>query len=655
LTGSVAKARVASPSPAAGDDRTRLILGSAGHIDHGKTALVKALTGVDCDRLPEEKERGITIELGFAQLELPSGRVLGIVDVPGHERLVRTMVAGATGIDLVLFAVAADEGMMPQSREHLAICDLLGIERGVVALTKVDATDDELVELARLEVAEEREGTSLAGAPIVSTSAKQRIGLDELVAALDDVSAQASPHTLRDGPAWLPVDRVFSMRGFGTVATGTLRGGSLAEDDVVDVLPANSRIPVSARIRGLQVHGESVKRARPGSRCAINLQGLEVSAVPRGSVIATPGRLAYRPRVGVELKLLEGAPVLKSGASVSVHVGTSERSARVLLLEHERLEAGSRGLAELRFDSPLVAVEGDRFILRGFSRIPSAGWTIGGGRILDAEPTRGRRARAERAADLKLAAQGDRAAALSARLRRAGIRGVLSEELLHELRSLEGLEGVRIGDSRWMDPGAFAELVKTVVGAVEAHHRATPTDPWAGFAAIRARVSSHATDPAVRAALDAAAEEGLLRAGSSGYSSPEHRAHVADPELAEQVYQRIAAAGLGPENLDALAQALESDARSLRPVIEHLVRENRIVRVTSDLYFDRAELASLRQKIVDFLEQHGEINPAGYKTLTGQSRKHTVPLMEFFDADKLTIRRDNVRVLRNPRAPADSR
>ena len=632
-------------SPAEERD-ARLVLGSAGHIDHGKTALVKALTGVDCDLLPEEKERGITIELGFAQLQLPSGRVLGIVDVPGHERLVRTMVAGATGIDLVLFVVAADEGMMPQSREHLAICDLLGIERGVVALTKTDAVDDELAELARLEVAEELQGTSLNGAPIVPTSAKLGLGLDELVQALDAVSEKAAPHTLRDGPTWLPVDRAFTMKGFGTVVTGTLRGGSLEDGETVEILPERSRTPIPARIRGLQVYGESVKKVEPGSRCAINLGGIEVSAVPRGSVIASPDRLAYRPRLGVELRLLEGAPTLKNGASVSVHVGTSEHSARVLLLEGDVLEAGRRGLAELRFDLPLVAVEGDRFILRGFSRIPNSGWTIGGGRILDAEPARGRRPRMQRQTDLELSAAGDRPAALAARLRRAGMRGVIEEDLMRELRSLDDLEGVRIGTSRWLDPDAFRELQELVTGAVEAHHHAKPTDPWVGFAAIRARVSPHAPDEAVRAALATSVEEGQLRAGASGYSSPQHHAHVADPELAEQVYQRIAAAGLGPDTMDALARSLGQDAPALRAVVDHLARQNLIVRVTSNLYFGRPAVEELHAKVVDFLTRHDEIDPAAYKTLTGQSRKHTVPLMEFFDAEKLTIRRDNVRVLR---------
>jgi selenocysteine-specific elongation factor len=278
------------------EETAPLILGTAGHIDHGKTSLIRALSGVDCDRLPEEKERGITIELGFAPLDLPSGRRLGVVDVPGHERLVRTMVAGAAGIDLVLFVVAADEGIMPQSREHLAICELLGIERGVVALTKIDAVDGELVELARLEVEEELADTGLAGAPVIGVSALSGAGLSELVAALEEVAAGARSRTLRDGPAWLPVDRSFTMRGFGTVVTGTLRGAAFEEGMAVEVFPDGARETLTARLRGLQVHGEAVSRAVAGSRCAANLQGVEVATVPRGSVVADPGRLDYRPR-----------------------------------------------------------------------------------------------------------------------------------------------------------------------------------------------------------------------------------------------------------------------------------------------------------------------------------------------------------------------
>ena len=436
------------------------------------------------------------------------------------------------------------------------------------------------------------------------------------------------------------------MRGFGTVVTGTLRGGALSVAAPVEVLPEGSQMTLLAKIRGLQVHGTQVERALPGSRCAVNLQGLDVGAVPRGSVVATPGRLDYRPRVDVELSLLPSAPSLRNGATVTVHIGTSERTARLVLLEHERLEAGHRAFAGLRFTRPVVAVEGDRFIVRGFSRIPDAGWTIGGGRILDAAPSRARRVRSKRVADLRMMASDDRSAALAVRLRQARFRGLREEELLREVRSLEGIEGVRVGTDRWLDPDAFESLVRSCVRAVERHHRQRPIDPWVGFASVASHLPAYAPEDAIRVALDKAAERGDLESASSGYRRPGHAAHVADPLLGKQVLERLGLAGLAPPSLDALAHELSVDVRELRPVAEHLVREGRLVRVSSALFFAQGAVADLRERVVRHLRRHTEIDPAGYKRLTGQTRKHTIPLMEFFDTEKLTVRRGNVRVLR---------
>jgi selenocysteine-specific elongation factor len=622
-----------------------LVLGTAGHIDHGKTALVRALSGIDCDRLPEEKERGITIELGFAPLDLPSGRRMGVVDVPGHERLVRTMVAGAAGIDLVLFVVAADEGVMPQTREHLAICELLGIERGVVALTKIDAVDAELAELARLEVEEELSGTSLAGAAVVGVSALSGAGIPELLAELDRLAAEARTRTVRDGPAWLPVDRSFTMRGFGTVVTGTLRGAAFEEGKAVEVFPDGARDTLNARLRGLQVHGEAVPRAIAGSRCAANLQGIEVSAVPRGSVVADPGRLDYRPRIEVELRLLAGAPALASGASLTVHVGTSERVARLRLLDSDRLEPGARGFAEFRFDVPIVAVEGDRFIVRGFSRIPDAGWTLGGGRLLDVAPHR-RRRRTERVEDLAAIAAGAAAEAIAVRLRRAGIAGVSAAELRRDVRSLDEIHGVRVGADRWLDPTGFEELVARALEAIDAHHRETPEDPWVGLASVARRLPRRASEEAIRAALEAAVARGDLESASSGVRRVGHAAHAADPELAERLLESILGAGLAPPLLDALAREHGWELKAAQAAAEHLVRQDSFVRVATGLFFGRRAIEELRQRLVAYLREHESIDPAAYKELTGQTRKYTVPLMEFFDAEKVTTRSGNVRILR---------
>jgi selenocysteine-specific elongation factor len=297
-------------------------------------------------------------------------------------------------------------------------------------------------------------------------------------------------------------------------------------------------------------------------------------------------------------------------------------------------------------ERPLVAVEGDRFVLRGSRRLENAGWTWGGGRILDAAPRPGRRRRADRAADLALAAAGDREAWLAARLARAGLRGQTRDELLRELRSLDGMAGVRVSADHWLDPAAFAELRKTAASAVRAHHADAPTDAFAGFAQVRARVPTPAGDDALRAALDAEARAGALEATPSGWRAPGHRAHAGDSQLALELAKRLAASGLAPESLEALARELGCELRELRRVCEHLVREKKLVRVSSELFFDAAAIAALRERLIAYLRANGSIDPAAYKQLTGQSRKHTVPLMEHFDAEKLTVRRENTRVLR---------
>jgi selenocysteine-specific elongation factor len=429
------------------------------------------------------------------------------------------------------------------------------------------------------------------------------------------------------------------------VVTGTLRGAAFDEGKAVEIFPDGARETLTARLRGLQVHGETVSRAIAGSRCAANLQGVEVAAVPRGSVVADPGRLAYRPRIEVELRLLAGAPALDSGASLTVHVGTSERVARLRLLDRERLEPGERGFAELRFDVPIVAVEGDRFIVRGFSRIPDAGWTLGGGRLLDVAPHR-RRHRRERVEDLEAIASGAAAEALAVRLRRAGIAGVNAAELRRDLRSLDEIDGVRVGSDRWLDRAAFEELVTLALAAVDAHHRETPEDPWVGLASVARRLPQRAAEEAIRAALETAAQRGDLESASSGVRRAGHAAHAADPQLALKLLEAILDAGLAPPLLDAFAREHAWDLKAAQTAAEHLVREGRLVRVATGLFFGRRAVDALRERLVAYLREHESIEPAAYKELTGQTRKYTVPLMEFFDAEKVTTRSGNVRVLR---------
>jgi len=329
----------------------------------------------------------------------------------------------------------------------------------------------------------------------------------------------------------------------------------------------------------------------------------------------------------------------------TLHVGTSERAARVLLLDRARLEPGETALCELRFATPVVAVEGDRFILRGYRRLDAGGWTVGGGRFVDVAPARGRRTRAARFAEIATLAGDDRAAALAARLRRAGAHGMLRADLLREVRSLDGLDGVRAGE-RLVHPEPFAELVAGVIAAVDAHHRERPQDAWVGGAALASRLPRDVRDEVVRAAIDAAARAGTVEAGPSGARRAAHRSRAADPVLTEKLLARLSTEGLAPTALDPLATELGVDVRALQTAAEHLAREGRLARVATGLYFERAALDALRERVVAYLRQHGEIEPTAYKTLTGVTRKHTVPLMEYFDAEKLTLRRGNARLLR---------
>ena len=363
----------------------QIVLGTAGHIDHGKTSLIKALTNIDTDRLKEEKERGITIELGFANLDFDDDIQLGIVDVPGHERFVKNMLAGVGGIDLVMLVIAADEGVMPQTREHLAICELLHVREGLVVLTKTDMVEPDWLDLVQADTAEFLQHTFLAGKPIVPVSAKTGEGLPALLDTLQATCKALTPRST-SGPARLPIDRVFTMRGFGAVITGTLFSGSLQLEDRVEVLPRR----VTARIRGLQVHNQTVEQAHAGQRTAVNLQGLERAALQRGDVLVTPGRFPATYMLDTSLTLLADAPrPLKHRARVRFHIGTSEIMGRVVLLDRDEVQPGEHVLAQLRLEAPAVAAPQDRYVLRSYSPMV----TIGGGTILDALPAKHKRHR----------------------------------------------------------------------------------------------------------------------------------------------------------------------------------------------------------------------------------------------------------------------
>jgi selenocysteine-specific elongation factor len=610
-----------------------LTLGTAGHIDHGKTALVKALTGVDTDRLPQERERGISIELGFAALDLPSGRTLSVVDVPGHERFVRTMVAGASGIDLFLLVVAADDGVMPQTREHVAVLELLQVPAGVVALTKTDLVGTEERALAQAEVEELLAGRPHAGTPVVPVSATRGTGLEELRAQLDAIAVAPSAR-LGSGPARLHVDRTFTLRGIGTVVTGTLWAGPLVRGDEVRVEPGGRR----ARVRGIEVHGEQCERAAPGRRVALNLAGLALAQVQRGDVVVAgdagpaPGYL-----LDVEVRLLRGARRLRRGARVHVHHGTRETPARVAPVEDDFLEPGTEGFAQLRLERPLVAEAGDRFVVRSLAP-PD---TIGGGRVLDARP-RKHGAGAEHAERLRALASDDPLEVLRLEIEGA-VSGLPGDGRAGALERLAGSgEAVRLGaqGGRWFSP---VRLDHARAALLDAARAADAVPRSAAVLAAAARLDPAGATPV----LEALVAEGQLERRQGGYLAA-GTAH-ADP-LGSRLLELLERDGLAPRGIDALAADAGADPDRARTGLDRLAARGAVTRVKPGLYYHPAALERAQAEVVALCERDGAATIAGLRDRLGTSRKYAQALLEHLDSARVTRREGDRHVLRRPAA-----
>jgi len=634
--------------------RNNLILGSAGHIDHGKTTLVRALTGVDTDRLPEEKARGITIELGFAPLELAPGLRVGVVDVPGHEGLVRTMVSGATGIDLVLLVVAADEGVMPQTREHLAIVDLLGIEAGVVALTKSDLAEPDVADLAEAELRELIASTSLAKAEVLRVSATSGAGVAELRAALARAAAGAAARTPRAGPARLWIDRCFEMRGFGSVVTGTLIGGALATGDDVELFPGGAR----ARVRGLQSFGASATSLAPGTRCAVNLHGVALAELARGMLLAAPDALAPSARFDVALRWLANEPLGgEKPVACELLAGTAAQRAHIAPIGVGALESGARGFARIHLDQgELALLPGDRFIVRGFA----SGATLGGGEVLDAAPPRLRRSAPELAAGLAVLATESLTHAVALRIARSGFAGISRDALVRqtgaERAALDAaIEAVcargaatALGDRSFAAAEIVAEVERRIAAALARFHRANPIKPGMPRETLRGALPANAPLALFERALGALAARGeiALEGETVRATSFAPRLSAREHALAAQLRESARAAGLAPRTLREWESELACGAAELHELLAHLEREGALVRAPGELWFDAEAVAALRAKLVAHLEAHGEIGTAAYKELIGTTRKFAVPLMELFDSEHLTVRRGDARVLK---------
>ncbi len=641
----------------ADETRQTLILGTAGHIDHGKTSLIRALTGVETDRLPEEKARGITIELGFAPLDLPSGRMLGVVDVPGHEGLVRTMVAGASGIDLVLLVVAADEGVMPQTREHLEICGLLGLSHGVVALTKIDVADPEVAELAQVEVEELLATTTLSEAPVVPVSATTGDGVEAVRQALEAAADAAITRPPRSGPARLWVDRAFEMRGFGAVATGTLIGAPLSVGQEAVLFPSGR----TARIRGLQRFGVATDTAQPGSRCAINLQGVGLDELARGMLMVAPDRLATTATFDASLHWLPHAPARGTDpTAVELLIGTAQFRARVAPIGEGGLIPGESGFARIHLDDGVGAfVPGDGFVVRGFARLEGGGQTLGGGRVLDTAPPHRRRSDPALVDDLERLSRGDMTSGIHIRIARSGFGGLSRTELRHQtgetdeglrrhLGTLETDEQITCMGDRAIDTRALETLGALATRALSDFHDDEGMRPGMPRATLRGALP----DNVDRATCDAVLDR--LEAGGAIESDGDLvRAHDFVPRLTQR-HEAIAARvradamieGLEPATAQERAQQLGVDAVEFRELLAHLERDGSLVRAPGDLWFDAGAVDDLRRDLTRYLEEHTEIGTGAYKDLIGTTRKFAVPLMELFDSEHLTMRRGESRVLR---------
>jgi selenocysteine-specific elongation factor len=614
-----------------------IIVGTAGHIDHGKTTLVKALTGIDADRLEEEKRRGITIDLGFAHLDLTPSLRLGFVDVPGHERFVKNMLAGVGGIDLVLFVVAADESIKPQTREHFDICRLLGIPRGIVALTKSDLVDEDILGLVRLEMEELVAGSFLEGAPVVPVSSATGAGLDNLRRELARV-ASAVPEKNARGYFRLPIDRAFSVKGFGTVVTGTLVSGTVQKEQEVELYPSGRRL----RVRGVQVHGSKAETAVAGQRTAVNLPDIEPSEIARGNVLSEPSRFQGVRHIDARLNLLPSAKPLKHRAPVHFHSGTAEIEAEVRLLGGASvLQPGAAGYARIVLREPALLLPGDRFIIRMFSPVV----TIGGGTVVDIGERRYRRSEnpAER---LDILASNDHPARI-AQLVRESKFGMSISELIARTGLQPGVLAKtpvkQLIPQQWLvNPAWFQSARDRLVQAVRQFHTKNPLLPGIAKQDLRSRELPDAPpflmDELLTDAKDLAIEGETVRSRAHKVTFKE------DEEQARAKIERaFEIAGLAvPAVAEVLAKSGVEAARA-RTLLALLLRENRLTRISADLVFHRSALDNLRELLAAHKSQR--FNVTAFKEWTGVSRKYAIPLLEYLDRERITRREGDERLV----------
>ena len=621
----------------------RLILGTAGHIDHGKTALVKVLTGVDTDRLLEEKARGITIELGFADFAPREGLRLGVVDVPGHEGFIRNMLAGATGMDLVLMVVAADEGMMPQTREHLEIVQLLGVEQMVVALTKSDLVEGEWLPLVEEEVREALRESPYSTAPVVATSTATGAGIEELKDRLVEVAKGAAARSSEDVTR-LPIDRAFTVKGTGTVVTGTLWSGRLSIGDAVVLQPSGAR----GRVRGLQVHGVQVKHAGAGERTAVAITGggIDLDSAERGQVLVPEGSWGATGMLTAQLRVVQGTGwMVKHGQRVRVHVGTSEVMARVVTLEGSEIGPGDMGWVQLRLERPLLARTGDRFVIRSYSPVT----TIGGGVVAEALPTKRKKLRTQEASELNTIIHGDAKSALGAALRLASWTGIATDEVPvraglppRDGRSAKTAlveEGAREAGGRVFDGSVVAAALTLMEEAVDAFHRDEPLRAGITVELLRQTVPTHDEGRLADLLLSEAVASGSLEIRDSAVSRPGYESVVTERQrqVMDGLLGLYRGAGLAAPLVSELPETFRG-RDDLWPLLKLLERRGHLVALENELFLDAEAFSATAERVATELAGATQLGPSDFREIVPVTRKHLIPILSHFDQMGLTIR-----------------
>jgi selenocysteine-specific elongation factor len=617
-----------------------IILGTAGHIDHGKSALVKALTGIDPDRLKEEKERGITIDLGFADLHYPDGLTVGIVDVPGHERLVKNMLAGAGGIDLVLLVIAADEGIMPQSREHLHICNLLKIKSGLIAITKADLVDGEWLQLVEDDVKNFVKGSFLEGTAIVPVSSKTMSNIDLLKEKIREAALKVEPKPIK-GLFRLPIDRVFTLKGFGTVVTGTAISGSISIDDDVEILPSN----IKSKVRGLHSHGKPIQTAYAGQRVAINLQGIDKDELNRGDSVVIPEKLTPTKKIDANIEMLEDTPVLKSKSLVHFHLGTSETVARIILYGRNEIKAGEHCYCQFRLKEPVIAMAGDRYIIRRFSPVV----TIGGGEVLD--PLSFRRSFKEGTSDLSIFEAGTPPEKIAMKVQKSGIQGIkisliegwIKAELTSIRDSIKSLKEKGIltqFEDVLIHSSALSSFQDAVKNFMNDFHKKNPLKPGMSKEELRAnfKIDPRLFGNLMTSLKDIVIEKELVRLSSFRISLSQ-----VDETVKTKILELLEKSGFQPPTKEELAESLKMDVKRFSDILKLMAKEGSLVRISDSTHITASTYKMIIDNLKNFFSKKPEMTVAEFRDVFGTSRKYALPFLEYLDSNKITMRVGDVR------------